>query len=211
MAARHRPGADLRRGLPRDRLAALRPQGHHELNAPRVVHVGADRLAAGSTVSPTATDRSTPAVTADAVTLTAADGVDRGDRGAVPAAGRVAADRPARARRAASGASACCWCVAGASPPACSPGATLESSKVDSSYVQGTTKAGGWSQQRYARRRANQATRGVRRARPTRRRASSATPSSTRSCSAATGRRCAACSPTAPGAARAASPGRGCR
>lgn len=36
-------------------------------------------------------------------------------------------------------------------------GATLVRSKVGSSYVQGTTKAGGWSQQRYARRRANQA------------------------------------------------------
>jgi hypothetical protein len=36
-------------------------------------------------------------------------------------------------------------------------GRTLEASKVGSSYVQGTTKAGGWSQQRYARRRANQA------------------------------------------------------
>ncbi|WP_338177721.1 acVLRF1 family peptidyl-tRNA hydrolase [Jatrophihabitans sp.] len=36
-------------------------------------------------------------------------------------------------------------------------GSTLVRSKVDSSYVQGTTKAGGWSQQRYARRRANQA------------------------------------------------------
>ena len=36
-------------------------------------------------------------------------------------------------------------------------GTTLESSKVGSSYVQGTTKAGGWSQQRFARRRANQA------------------------------------------------------
>jgi hypothetical protein len=36
-------------------------------------------------------------------------------------------------------------------------GATLLASKVGSSYVQGTTKAGGWSQQRYARRRANQA------------------------------------------------------
>ncbi|MCW2539284.1 MAG: hypothetical protein JWN95_1009 [Frankiales bacterium] len=35
-------------------------------------------------------------------------------------------------------------------------GATLVSSKVGSSYVQGTTKAGGWSQQRYARRRSNQ-------------------------------------------------------
>ena len=36
-------------------------------------------------------------------------------------------------------------------------GATLVASKVGSSYVQGTTKAGGWSQQRFARRRANQA------------------------------------------------------
>jgi len=35
-------------------------------------------------------------------------------------------------------------------------GARLVGSKVGSSYVQGTTKAGGWSQQRYARRRANQ-------------------------------------------------------
>jgi hypothetical protein len=36
-------------------------------------------------------------------------------------------------------------------------GIELVVSKVDSTYVQGTTKAGGWSQQRYARRRANQA------------------------------------------------------
>lgn len=36
-------------------------------------------------------------------------------------------------------------------------GERLSDSKVGSSYVQGTTKAGGWSQQRYARRRANQA------------------------------------------------------
>lgn len=36
-------------------------------------------------------------------------------------------------------------------------GDELVASKVDSTYVQGTTKAGGWSQQRYARRRANQA------------------------------------------------------
>jgi hypothetical protein len=36
-------------------------------------------------------------------------------------------------------------------------GPQLTASKVGSSYVQGTTKAGGWSQQRYARRRANQA------------------------------------------------------
>lgn len=36
-------------------------------------------------------------------------------------------------------------------------GAELVSSKVGSAYVQGTTKAGGWSQQRFARRRDNQA------------------------------------------------------
>lgn len=36
-------------------------------------------------------------------------------------------------------------------------GEQLMVSKVGSSYVQGRTKAGGWSQQRYARRRANQA------------------------------------------------------
>jgi Actinobacteria/chloroflexi VLRF1 release factor len=36
-------------------------------------------------------------------------------------------------------------------------GSRLVASKVGSSYVQGTTKAGGWSQQRFARRRANQA------------------------------------------------------
>ena len=36
-------------------------------------------------------------------------------------------------------------------------GINLAASKVGSAYVQGGTKAGGWSQQRYARRRANQA------------------------------------------------------
>jgi hypothetical protein len=36
-------------------------------------------------------------------------------------------------------------------------GARLVQSKVDSSYVQGRTAAGGWSQQRFARRRVNQA------------------------------------------------------
>jgi hypothetical protein len=35
-------------------------------------------------------------------------------------------------------------------------GETLLASKVGTAYVQGTTRAGGWSQQRYARRRANQ-------------------------------------------------------
>src|SRR5439155_4436644 len=36
-------------------------------------------------------------------------------------------------------------------------GASLEVSKVDSRYVQARTAAGGWSQQRFARRRQNQA------------------------------------------------------
>jgi len=36
-------------------------------------------------------------------------------------------------------------------------GGDLVASKVGSAYVQGTTRAGGWSQQRFARRRANQA------------------------------------------------------
>ena len=38
-------------------------------------------------------------------------------------------------------------------------GRELRSSKVGHGYVQGRTKAGGWSQQRFARRRANQAER----------------------------------------------------
>lgn len=38
-------------------------------------------------------------------------------------------------------------------------GPALRSSKVGHAYVQGKTKAGGWSQQRFARRRANQAER----------------------------------------------------
>ena len=37
-------------------------------------------------------------------------------------------------------------------------GRRLQASKVGSAYVQGRTKAGGWSQQRYARRRQNQTT-----------------------------------------------------
>lgn len=40
-------------------------------------------------------------------------------------------------------------------------GSHLEASKVDRTYVQGRTKAGGWSQQRYARRRGNQTDKAV--------------------------------------------------
>ncbi len=45
-----------------------------------------------------------------------------------------------------------------------SQGAKLESSKVERFYQQGRTAAGGWSQQRFARRRANQTEAGVREA-----------------------------------------------
>jgi hypothetical protein len=41
-------------------------------------------------------------------------------------------------------------------------GAALLDAKVDHAYVQGRTKAGGWSQRRFARRRANQAGHAVR-------------------------------------------------
>lgn len=44
----------------------------------------------------------------------------------------------------------------GAAAVGVADGTTLESSKVDRFYVQGRTAAGGWSQQRYARRRGNQ-------------------------------------------------------
>lgn len=40
-------------------------------------------------------------------------------------------------------------------------GLARETSKVDTHYVQGRTKAGGWSQQRYSRRRDNQATKAL--------------------------------------------------
>ncbi len=44
----------------------------------------------------------------------------------------------------------------GAAAVGVADGTTLESSKVERFYVQGRTAAGGWSQQRYARRRGNQ-------------------------------------------------------
>ncbi len=53
---------------------------------------------------------------------------------------------------------------AGAVAVGVSSGTTLEASKVERFYVQGRTAAGGWSQQRYARRRGNQAAAGVREA-----------------------------------------------
>ena len=94
------------------------------------------------------------------VVISAADGSPGLDRGAVPAlaAGRVpTADLAAAAPEPARAGSACCWCAGVATRPGCSTAPELVSSKVGSAYVQGSTKAGGWSQQRFARRRANQA------------------------------------------------------
>jgi hypothetical protein len=147
---------DVRRGVPRPRLVALRPQGHHELTASRIVSVSADRL--GRWIDGFA-DRHgsfTPNVTPTLVTLTAAD-----DSTAAievpfpPLTGSRLTDLLVHAhRRRRIGV---LLVRRGGFAVGVFDGRTLVASKVDSSYVQGTTKAGGWSQQRYARRRANQA------------------------------------------------------
>jgi hypothetical protein len=121
-----------------------------------VVHVGADRLLRWIDGFADRHGAYTPSVTPGTVTLTAADGAIAAiDVPFPPLDGHRVADllahvkRPRRVgvllvRR--SGYAAGVF-----------DGTALVSSKVDSTYVQGTTKAGGWSQQRYARRRANQA------------------------------------------------------
>jgi hypothetical protein len=141
-------------------VAALRPEGHHKLSSPhgssRVVHVGAERLLRW--VDGFA-DRHGPyerVATPLLVTLTAADGAVAAIQVPFPPLdGTRLADlvaHVARTRRIGvllvrrSGYAVGVFA-----------GTTLETSKVDSTYVQGGTKAGGWSQQRFARRRANQA------------------------------------------------------
>ena len=52
---------------------------------------------------------------------------------------------------------ACCWCARAASPSPVVAGQQVVGSKVGQRHVQGRTKAGGQSQQRFARRRDNQA------------------------------------------------------
>ena len=90
-------------------------------------------------------------------------------------------------------------------------GAALVASKVGSSYVQGTTKAGGWSQQRYARRRANQADAAFAHAADAAVRVLGGGACSTRSSPAATATAVqAVLADRAPGPPRTA-PGRGCR
>lgn len=138
-------------------MAALRSQGHHELSAPpRVVHVDHDRLLRWIDGFADRHGSFVPTVTSTSVTLTAVDGATAAiDVPFPPLDGRRIADLLAHVKRQRrvgvllvrrSGYAAGVF-----------EGASLVSSKVDSTYVQGTTKAGGWSQQRYARRRANQA------------------------------------------------------
>jgi hypothetical protein len=120
------------------------------------VHVGADRLARwiGGFA-----DRHGPferTVTPALVTLTAADGSTAAiDVPFPPLAGTRVAELLAHvARRRRVGV---LLVRRGGYAAGVFDGAELVSSKVGSSYVQGATKAGGWSQQRFARRRANQA------------------------------------------------------
>jgi hypothetical protein len=137
-------------------VAALRPQGHHQLSAPRVVTVGVDRL--GRWIDNFA-DRHgpfVPDVSTDTVVLTASDGSTATiEVPFPPLTGARVTDLIVHARR--DRRIGVLLVRRAGFAVGVFLGATLQTSKVDSSYVQGTTKAGGWSQQRYARRRANQA------------------------------------------------------
>ncbi|MGH8860865.1 MAG: acVLRF1 family peptidyl-tRNA hydrolase [Jatrophihabitantaceae bacterium] len=121
-----------------------------------MVHVGAERLLRWIDGFADRHGSYLPSVTAASVTLTAADGALAAiDVPFPPMDGTRVADLLAHVKRTRnigvllvrrSGYAAGVF-----------HGTTLTSSKVGSTYVQGTTKAGGWSQQRYSRRRANQA------------------------------------------------------
>jgi Actinobacteria/chloroflexi VLRF1 release factor len=138
-------------------VAALRPQGHHQLSAPRVVTVGVDRL--GRWIDGFA-DRHgpfVPDVSSDTVVLTASDGSTATiEVPFPPLTGARVTDLIVHARR--DRRIGVLLVRRAGFAVGVFMGATLQTSKVGSSYVQGTTKAGGWSQQRYARRRDNQAT-----------------------------------------------------
>ena len=78
-----------------------------------------------------------------------------------PSTGRTSGDADpaafAAAAVAAAGRGACCWCARAASRSPGWPASRLVEHKVGQRHVQGRTKAGGQSQQRFARRRDNQA------------------------------------------------------
>ncbi|HEY2271422.1 MAG TPA: acVLRF1 family peptidyl-tRNA hydrolase [Jatrophihabitantaceae bacterium] len=137
-------------------MAAVRPEGRHELTAPRTVTVDTARLLRWIDGFADRHGSFEPTVTSTEVALTARDGsIAVIEVPFPPLVGTRIADLLAHVkqqrrvgvlivRRGGYGAGVF-------------EGARLESSKVGSSYVQGTTKAGGSSQKRYARRRANQA------------------------------------------------------
>jgi hypothetical protein len=138
-------------------VAALRSQGHHELSAPaRDVRVAAERLLRWIDGFADRHGSFTPSVTPEHVTLTAVDGaVADIEVPFAPLSGTRVADLIAHVKR--SRRVGVLLVRRSGYAVGVFAGANLETSKVDSTYVQGTTKAGGWSQQRYARRRANQA------------------------------------------------------
>jgi len=120
------------------------------------VHVGADRLLRWIDGFADRHGSYTPSVTPGTVTLTATDGAIAAiDVPFPPLEGNRVADLLAHVKR--TRRVGVLLVRRGGYAAGVFDGATLISSKVDSTYVQGTTKAGGWSQQRYARRRANQA------------------------------------------------------
>jgi hypothetical protein len=122
----------------------------------RVVLVAAERLAGWLTRFEARHGAVSTAATDAALTLSAADGAEAvvevplpplgGGRDAASLVEHALVDRTVGAVLVRRGGYAVGWFE----------GRRLLGSKVGSAYVQGTTKAGGWSQQRYARRRANQ-------------------------------------------------------
>ena len=137
-------------------MAALRPEGHHKLTCTRTVTVGTARLLRWIDGFADRHGPYEPTVTATEVTLRARDGSLAIIEVPFPPLGvpRIA-DLLAHVKR--ERRVGVLLVRRGGYAAGVFVGAELVASKVGSSYVQGGTKAGGWSQQRFARRRANQA------------------------------------------------------
>ena len=95
--------------------------------------------------------------TADGLTLTAADGATADSRTAAGCSGRTAGSMILSRSRCRTRRLGLLLARKGAVAVGIADGRELVASKVDTHYVQGRTAAGGWSQQRFARRRDNQA------------------------------------------------------